>query len=72
MTQEITPQERYMGVKQDMQELAQRLLIFGTHVHIGIEDREFLIDSMNVVRYLLRIFSASPIVHHSGWDETPA
>jgi carboxylate-amine ligase len=53
MTQEITPQERYMGVKQDMQELAQRLLIFGTHVHIGIEDREFLIDAMNVVRYLL-------------------
>ena len=51
--QEITPRERYMGVKQDMQELAQRLLIFGTHVHIGIEDREFLIDCMNVVRYLL-------------------
>src|SRR5207245_9117253 len=53
LAQEITPQERYMGVKQDMQELAQRLLIFGTHVHIGIEDREFLIDAMNVVRYLL-------------------
>lgn len=53
MTQEITPQERYMGMKQDMQELAQRLLIFGTHVHVGIEDREFLIDAMNVVRYLL-------------------
>src|SRR5258708_8918927 len=53
LTQEITPQERYMGVKQDMQELAQRLLIFGTHVHVGIEDREFLIDAMNVVRYLL-------------------
>ncbi len=53
LTQEITPQERYMGVKQDMQELAQRLLIFGTHVHVGIEDREFLIDAMNVVRYFL-------------------
>src|SRR5438034_2398711 len=53
MTQEITPQERYMGVKQDMQELAQRMLIFGTHVHVGIEDREFLIDAMNVVRYLM-------------------
>jgi carboxylate-amine ligase len=52
-TQEITPMERYAGVKQDMQELAQRLLIFGTHVHIGIEDHEFLIDAMNVVRYLL-------------------
>ena len=53
LTQEITPQERYMGVKQDMQELAQRLLIFGTHVHVGIEDHEFLIDCMNVARYLL-------------------
>jgi carboxylate-amine ligase len=36
-----------------MQMLAQRLLIFGTHVHIGIEDPEFLIDAMNVVRYFL-------------------
>ena len=36
-----------------MQDLAQQLLIFGTHVHIGIEDREFLIDAMNVARYLL-------------------
>ena len=53
VTQEITPLERYLGVKQDMQDLAQQLLIFGTHVHIGIEDREFLIDAMNVVRYFL-------------------
>lgn len=52
-TQSITPLERYLGVKKDMQELAQQLLIFGTHVHIGIEDREFLIDAMNVARYLL-------------------
>jgi carboxylate-amine ligase len=51
--QEITPLERYLGVKQDMAELAQQLLIFGTHVHIGIEDREFLIDAMNAARYLL-------------------
>ena len=53
MEQEITPYERYVGVRQDMQELAQRLLIFGTHVHIGIEDPEFLIDAMNVVRYFM-------------------
>ena len=53
MTQEITPLERYIGVKQDLQDLAQQLLIFGTHVHVGIEDREFLIDAMNVARYLL-------------------
>ncbi len=51
--QEITPLERYLGVKQDMQDLAQQLLIFGTHVHVGIEDREFLIDAMNVARYVL-------------------
>jgi carboxylate-amine ligase len=53
MTQEITPLERYMGVKQDLQDLAQQLLIFGTHVHVGIEDRDFMIDAMNVARYLL-------------------
>jgi carboxylate-amine ligase len=51
--QPITPFERYAGVKADMQMLAQQLLIFGTHVHIGIEDPEFVIDAMNVVRYLL-------------------
>ena len=64
LTQDITPFERYIGVQQDMQELARRLLIFGTHIHIGIEDREFLIDAMNVVRYflphLLALSTSSP------------
>jgi glutamate---cysteine ligase / carboxylate-amine ligase len=63
-TQEITPFERYIGVKQDMQDLAQQLLIFGTHVHVAIEDREFLIDAMNVARYfmphVLCLSSSSP------------
>jgi carboxylate-amine ligase len=62
--QEITPFERYLGVKQDMQDLAQQLLIFGTHVHVGIEDRDFLIDAMNVARYfvphVLCLSSSSP------------
>ncbi|MBL8097051.1 MAG: carboxylate-amine ligase [Anaerolineales bacterium] len=52
-TQEITPFERYAGVKNDMKMLAQQLLIFGTHVHIGIENREFMIDALNVVRYFM-------------------
>jgi glutamate---cysteine ligase / carboxylate-amine ligase len=52
-TQEITPFDRYLGVKKDMQVLADQLLIFGTHVHIGIQDPEFRIDAMNVVRYML-------------------
>src|SRR5512147_2574682 len=51
--QEITPLERYIGVKEDLQELAQALLIFGTHVHIGIEDPDFRIDAMNVCRYFM-------------------
>ena len=62
--QEITPLERYLGVKADMQDLAQQLLIFGTHIHVGIEDPEFLIDAMNVSRYfmphLLCLTSSSP------------
>src|SRR5919206_4031143 len=53
MEQEITPLEHYVGVRRDMGDLAQRLLIFGMHVHVAIEDREFLIDAMNVSRYLL-------------------
>jgi carboxylate-amine ligase len=53
LEQPITPFERYLGVRQDMAILAQQLLIFGTHIHIGVEDREFLIDAMNVVRYML-------------------
>ena len=58
--QEITPLERYIGVKEDLQELAQALLIFGTHVHIGIEDPDFRIDAMNVCRYFMpHVFALS-------------
>jgi carboxylate-amine ligase len=62
--QEITPLERYMGVKEDLADLAQQLLIFGTHVHVGIEDPEFLIDALNVARYfcphVLALSTSSP------------
>jgi len=53
MDQPVTPFERYLGVLEEMQVLAQRLLIFGMHVHVGVEDRSFAIDAMNVVRYML-------------------
>ncbi len=52
-TQDITPLERYRGIKKDMQIVADQLLIFGTHIHIGIPDREFLIEAMNVIRSIL-------------------
>ncbi|MFW6193048.1 MAG: carboxylate-amine ligase, partial [Gemmatimonadota bacterium] len=51
--QEITPLERYRGIREDMAELAHRMLAFGLHVHIGVEDRKFLVEAMNVARYFL-------------------
>jgi carboxylate-amine ligase len=53
MDQPVTPYDRYLGVLEEMQVLAQRLLISGMHVHVGVEDRSFAIDAMNVVRYML-------------------
>lgn len=53
LDQPVTPYPRYLGVLEEMQMLARRLLIFGMHVHIGVEDRALAIDTMNVVRYML-------------------
>ncbi|MFN9203394.1 MAG: carboxylate-amine ligase [Gemmatimonas sp.] len=53
MNQEMTPKERYLGVQAELQDLAHRLLIFGTHVHVGIEDPEFRIDCLTAARYIL-------------------
>ncbi|MEO6048085.1 MAG: carboxylate-amine ligase [Candidatus Kapaibacterium sp.] len=52
-TQEIHPDERYQLIVEDMQVLARSLLIFGMHVHIGIENRETQIQIMNEMRYFL-------------------
>ncbi|HVZ41779.1 MAG TPA: carboxylate-amine ligase [Candidatus Kapabacteria bacterium] len=52
-TQEIHPDERYQMIVEDMQLLARSLLIFGMHVHIGIENRETQIQIMNEMRYFL-------------------
>ena len=49
---------------EDLQDLARKNLIFGMHVHIGIEDKEFLIDAMTVARYfiphILALSTSSP------------
>jgi glutamate---cysteine ligase / carboxylate-amine ligase len=52
-TQEIHPDERYKNIVEDMQLVARANLIFGLHVHIGIEDRETAIHMMNHARYFL-------------------
>ncbi|MDQ3068189.1 MAG: carboxylate-amine ligase [Acidobacteriota bacterium] len=51
--QEIHPDERYQKVVEDMQLVARANLIFGLHVHVGIEDRETTIHLMNQARYFL-------------------
>jgi glutamate---cysteine ligase / carboxylate-amine ligase len=51
--QEIHPDPRYKNIVEDMQLVARANLIFGLHVHIGIEDRETAIHMMNHARYFL-------------------
>jgi carboxylate-amine ligase len=51
--QEVTADDRYMNIVQDMQLVARANLIFGLHVHVGIEDRETAIHMMNHARYFL-------------------
>jgi glutamate---cysteine ligase / carboxylate-amine ligase len=52
-TQEIHPDPRYKNIVEDMQLVARANLIFGLHVHVGIEDRETAIHMMNHARYFL-------------------
>lgn len=51
--QEIYPDERYLKVVEDLQLVARANLIFGLHVHVGVEDRETTIHLMNQARYFL-------------------
>jgi glutamate---cysteine ligase / carboxylate-amine ligase len=51
--QEIYPDERYKTIVEDLQLVARANLIFGLHVHIGVEDRETSIHLMNAARYFL-------------------
>jgi carboxylate-amine ligase len=51
--QQIYPDERYQAVVQDLKMVARSNLIFGLHVHVGIEDREAAIRIMNEARYFV-------------------
>src|SRR6266699_6505257 len=51
--QAIHPDERYKNIVEDLQLVARANLIFGLHVHIGVEDRETAIHMMNHARYFL-------------------
>jgi carboxylate-amine ligase len=50
---QITPNERYYMLIEEMQHVARSLLIFGLHVHVGVDDKEASIHLMNAARYFL-------------------
>ncbi len=59
-TQMITPDPRYDQIITEMQDTARSNLIFGLHVHVGIEDRHMALHIANSLRYFLpHIFALS-------------
>jgi len=65
--QEISPFGPYPELALFLQDVGRRLLTFGLHIHIGIPDRELLIQVMNQIRYflpyLLALSVSSPFWH---------
>jgi len=51
--QGIYPDERYETIVEEMQMVGRANLIFGLHVHVGVEDHETAIHIMNAARYFL-------------------
>ncbi len=56
----ITEHPRYKEIVTDMQQVARANLIFGLHVHVGVDERETALHIMNAARYFLpHIFALS-------------
>lgn len=56
----ITDHPRYFELVNEMQDAARSNLIFGLHVHVGMENREMALHIANSVRYFLpHIFALS-------------
>lgn len=62
-----TQKERYLQLAENMQSIANRMLIGGMHIHVGIEDEDVRIDLMNQFTYflphLLAMSCSSPFWH---------
>ncbi len=48
--QDITPKDRYHAIARTYQQIAQELIIFGCHVHVGIADRAMGVGALNRLR----------------------
>jgi carboxylate-amine ligase len=51
--QRITEMDRYKMIEDEMQDVVRELLIFGMHVHVGIEDPQLRVEVVNEARYFL-------------------
>ncbi len=64
MEQHSTPNERYVELEEQLQDVCRSILIFGLHVHVGVENREMAVILMNQLRswlpHLLAISTNSP------------
>jgi carboxylate-amine ligase len=62
--QKTTDKERYAKIEEDLQAVAQRLLICGMHVHVGVPDEDLRIDLHSQLVYflphLLALSTSSP------------
>jgi carboxylate-amine ligase len=62
--QRVTDLERYKMLEEEMQDLVRELLIFGLHVHVGIDDPDLRVEVVNEARYflphLLALSTSSP------------
>ena len=62
--QQISDDDRYRALAEDLQHVTRRLIISGLHVHVGIDDPELRIDLMSQVSYflphLLALSTSSP------------
>jgi carboxylate-amine ligase len=62
--QAVTPKGRYLGITDEFQQVAREEVIYGCHVHVGIEDPEVAIQVINRVRpwlpTLLSLTASSP------------
>jgi carboxylate-amine ligase len=65
--QEVSPYGRYPELSRFLQDVGRRLLVFGLHIHIGIEDKMLCTEVMNQIRsflpLLLCLSTSSPFWH---------
>jgi glutamate---cysteine ligase / carboxylate-amine ligase len=64
MNQPRSESPRYEELEEEFQDVSRSVLIFGLHVHIGVEDRELSVSLLNQIRtwlpHLLALSSNSP------------